>query len=96
MVIIFFAIRVSVDPVLLERSKILIRKHYNASVNFEPQQLLIVTWERVGHYNSGSDLTNTFQTVLVTDGIHSFVIFQYSELQWIESEPKYPEILQQR
>lgn len=74
----------------------MIREHYNASQSFEPSLLVIATWDSVGHYKSASEWTNTFQTLLVTDGLQSFVIFQYADLQWMQSEPKYPESTEQR
>lgn len=58
--------------------------------DYVPTLLVIATWANVGHYNSSTDLTNSFQTVLITDGVNSFVMFLYSEIQWIEPDPKPP------
>lgn len=52
--------------------------------------MVIATWDDVGHYNSSTDLTNTFQAVLATDGTSSFVMFLYSEIQWTIPDPKPP------
>lgn len=80
--------RVSATPSLLNRSRDLIGQHYSGHSSYQPTSMVIVTWDSVGHYNSSTNLTNTFQAVLVTNGINSFVIFHYSELQWVESTPR--------
>lgn len=82
------SLRVSSAPSLLDRCGAQIRQHYNNHQGFQPNMLVIVTWEDVGHYNSSSEFTNTFQAVLATNGFNSFAIFQYAELQWIRSESR--------
>ena len=84
-------LRTTEDALLLNRSCEMIGQHYNDD-DFKPTLLMIATWVDVGYYNSSKDLTNTFQTVLVTDGVNSFVIFLYSELQWAESDSKSSDI----
>ena len=64
--------------------------HYPGFSTYQPTLLMIATWVDVGYYNSSKDLTNTFQTVLVTDGVNSFVIFLYFKLQWTQPDPKPP------
>lgn len=32
--------------------------------------------------------TNTFQVVLATNGINSFTLFQYADIQWILADPR--------
>ncbi|XP_038046205.1 mucin-like protein [Patiria miniata] len=44
---------------------------------FSANWALVVTWSNVKLASTLSDETNTFQTVLATDGIHGFVIFNY-------------------
>ena len=70
--------------------KTLIRDHYTEYQSFQPSLLVIATWEDVGHYDSSSDQLNTFQTIVATDGSNSFVLFQYADVQWIQSEPRHP------
>lgn len=86
--VLIHACRVSISSSLLVRSRDLIRQHYSNYSSYNPTLLVIVTWDSVGHYNFSTDLTNTFQAVLVTDGSASFVMFLYSELQWVQSMPK--------
>eukprot|EP01084_Bolivina_argentea_P301020 519204_1 len=53
--------------------------------NFYATSLFIATWDHVGYYDQKSDKLNTFQTVVVTNGRKSFVIFNYlsdNGIQW--------------
>lgn len=37
----------------------------------------VATWDHVGYFSSHTDMLNTFQAVLVTDGGNSYAIFNY-------------------
>ena len=37
----------------------------------------LATWDKVGYYSSHTDLLNTFQLALATDGLDSFAVFNY-------------------
>ncbi|XP_071944792.1 mucin-like protein [Antedon mediterranea] len=54
--------------------------------DFEAKWLLLVTWDHVPQFpvESNIDNTATFQAALMTDGIYSFVIFNYEigGMQW--------------
>lgn len=75
---------------LLSRAAADIQSHFFGQVLFRPRSLFIVTWDRVGYYNQQNDKVNTFQLVLVTDGISSFAFFHYMDdgIQWIQSQGK--------
>ncbi|XP_033127116.1 sushi domain-containing protein 2-like isoform X2 [Anneissia japonica] len=51
---------------------------------FTTKWIFIATWENVPYfYLTGvGDRYNTFQTVLITDGVLSFVMFNYGQLEW--------------
>ncbi|PIK46326.1 putative fibrillin-1 [Apostichopus japonicus] len=53
----------------------------DSNVTFEANWMLLVTWRNVSAYTSEylADYPNTFQAALMTDGIFSFVIFNYME-----------------
>jgi len=38
---------------------------------------LVATWDHVGYFGSHTDLLNTFQAVVTTDGVDTFAIFNY-------------------
>ena len=80
--------RTSVNQSLLTMSGSLIQQQQTGFSDFQPTLLAIITWNDVGHYNFSNNLTNTFQSVLVTNGSSSFVMFCYSSLQWAEFQPK--------
>ena len=66
----------------------------NDSDFFSPKYALIATWYRVGHFHglyAKTDKVNTFQCVITTDGVKSFAIFLYNEMQWaLEYDPLFP------
>ncbi|XP_065916878.1 uncharacterized protein [Dysidea avara] len=76
--------RQTTDPSLLARATSEIRAAFPMSFNNTISNLLIATWDRVGYYNNGTDKTNTFQCVLATSGVESFVMFLYADerIQW--------------
>ncbi|XP_071950933.1 sushi, nidogen and EGF-like domain-containing protein 1 [Antedon mediterranea] len=45
---------------------------------------LVATWDQVAYYGRLNDsrITNTFQAILVTDGLHSYTVFNYGDIQW--------------
>ncbi|XP_068712588.1 uncharacterized protein [Montipora foliosa] len=55
--------------------------------NFSASWVLVVTWEKLRprEYTAASqNLMNTFQAVIITDGVYAFVMFNYPEdgIQW--------------
>jgi hypothetical protein len=51
---------------------------------FAATSAFVATWDHVGYFASHIDKLNTFQVVLTTNGIQSFVIFHYLDngMQW--------------
>ncbi|XP_020611647.1 protein mesh-like isoform X3 [Orbicella faveolata] len=77
--------RESTDPVLLQRATVDVRRAFLALQKFSATWIFIATWDRVAFYGasgSAKSKVNTFQAVLVTDGRHSFAIFNYNVIVW--------------
>uniref|UniRef100_A0A8C5Q7X8 NIDO domain-containing protein n=1 Tax=Leptobrachium leishanense TaxID=445787 RepID=A0A8C5Q7X8_9ANUR len=49
---------------------------------FKPVWCFVVTWHKVAYYGSESDKTNTFQAILTTDHHHTFVMYNYGNVEW--------------
>nr|WJM99324.1 mesh-x1 [Henosepilachna vigintioctopunctata] len=68
-----------------ERVKWDIREGVIGAESFDPKHLIIVTWKNVSFAGGISDSlvrTNTFQMVVVTDEVFTYVIFNYLNLVW--------------
>jgi hypothetical protein len=63
------------DPADLAAISAIITQAFGGS--FSAISAFVATWDHVGYFESHTDLLNTFQLVLVTDGVQSFVIFHY-------------------
>jgi len=78
--------RETLNPSLISRAEDEVKQGFpGGDLSFK--SVFIVTWDRVAHYRLSSScpddgLRNTFQAILATDGIKSFVIFYYNELTW--------------
>jgi autotransporter-associated beta strand protein len=48
----------------------------------------VVTWDHVGYYNQKADKLNTFQAVIVSDGMRTYAIFKYPEggINWTRGD----------
>ncbi|XP_065894702.1 sushi, nidogen and EGF-like domain-containing protein 1 [Dysidea avara] len=74
--------RQTTDPSLLARATSEIRV---ASPMSEPlSNLFIATWDAVGSFPRGTNMTNTFQCILAYSAVESFVIFLYDDggIEW--------------
>lgn len=71
---------------LLKRATNTIHDTFTNSDEFQATSLFIATWAGVGYHERGSDKTNTFQVIISTDGVDSYVEFIYPEnsIQWIQ------------
>lgn len=70
---------------LLDRASAEIRSYFLQQRRFTATWMFIATWYNVGYYGAsrdGKNKRNTFQAVLITNEIHSFVIFNYKKIQW--------------
>lgn len=54
-----------------------LRASFLGQAQFEAKFAQITTWDRVGYFPEKADLLNTFQCVMLSDGIQSFVFFLY-------------------
>ncbi|XP_028415613.1 sushi domain-containing protein 2-like [Dendronephthya gigantea] len=59
-----------------------IRRYFVRQRSFTAKWTMIVTWLDVARYRGRSNLRNTFQTILATDGVNSFAIFYYNKIEW--------------
>ncbi|CAH2001993.1 unnamed protein product [Acanthoscelides obtectus] len=70
---------------LRERLKWDIREGVIGSESFNPKHAVIVTWKNVsfnGGFANALYTTNTFQTVLATDEVFTYAMFNYLNLDW--------------
>lgn len=77
--------RETLEEDLLERASAEVRSYFLQQRRFTATWMFIATWEKVGYYGAsreGKNKRNTFQAVLITDEIHSFVIFNYNTIEW--------------
>ncbi|XP_076071661.1 protein mesh-like [Mytilus galloprovincialis] len=61
--------------------QVIFAEHYN----FRAAWMFIATWDNVAFYGAdsvGKQKRCTFQSVLVTNGRHSFTIFLYNKIEW--------------
>ncbi|XP_034194646.2 sushi domain containing 2 mesh isoform X1 [Osmia lignaria lignaria] len=68
-----------------ERVKWDIREGIIGTESFEPKHAVIVTWKNMsfaGGIDNSLYKTNTFQMVLATDEVTTYVIFNYLDIQW--------------
>ena len=73
--------RESSTPSDLNQAKGDVLKGYPNFVSFVPSRVYVVTWDRVAAFGgSSSAATNTFQAAITTDGILSFLIFNFGSL----------------
>ncbi|XP_071476500.1 uncharacterized protein [Diadema antillarum] len=76
-------LRLSQNEAMFEEADNIIRSVFVYMRQFTSSWLYIATWDRVAFYGtSNPSITNTFQAVLVTDGRHSFAIFNYGDINW--------------
>ncbi|XP_052697611.1 sushi, nidogen and EGF-like domain-containing protein 1 [Crassostrea angulata] len=83
--------RETTEHTVLQRGTNKIRSFFPGLPNFSATWMMIVTWEDVAAFGCSSYSTlscsqrNTFQLVLKTDGVHSFVVFNYNKITWTKS-----------
>ena len=53
---------------------------------FYPSLVFVATWDRVASYRNRG-VVNTFQVVIASDGIRTFVRFNYGDIQWGGPQP---------
>lgn len=82
--------RESAEEAILQRAATDIQSHFSQFPTFEPQSLFIATWDGVASYETAGGELNTFQIVIASDELNSFVIFNYLDggIQWIKGAGK--------
>ncbi len=55
---------------------------FGVSPPFTPAYVVVATWDSVAAFNRSVNGTNTFQTLLATDGFSSYVVLTYGDMQW--------------
>ncbi|KAM4544548.1 alpha-tectorin isoform 1-T1 [Odontesthes bonariensis] len=75
--------RETTEPEILERATRDVQKHFKNIPTFKATWAFIATWHQVTFYG-GSQTTpvNTFQAVLISDGVTFFCMFNYGEITW--------------
>ena len=51
-------------------------------IEFYPSLVFVATWDRVERFGSSGGFANTFQVVIASDGVQTFVRFSYGDIQW--------------
>ncbi|KAK2168419.1 hypothetical protein NP493_1225g00007 [Ridgeia piscesae] len=68
---------------LLQRATTDVRGAFSRHSSFTASWVFIASWHKVTYYGgSTSSSENTFQIVLITNGRHSFAIFNYGNITW--------------
>ncbi|XP_033100069.1 sushi domain-containing protein 2-like [Anneissia japonica] len=68
---------------LADRATQIVRDTFIDQDDFRATWLFIATWDNVSYYGStNTSLRNSFQAVLVTNGLHSFTFFHYGDIMW--------------
>lgn len=57
---------------------------------FVPLTVVTVTWDQVGYFSMKIDKVNTFQCILATNGISSYVLFLYPNkgIKWYQADDR--------
>ncbi|XP_069118209.1 protein mesh-like isoform X2 [Argopecten irradians] len=77
--------RETTDREILLRATNEIRLYYPSQLHFYASWIFIATWDNVAFYGAssiGRTKRNSFQAVLITNGRHSFTVFNYAEVTW--------------
>ncbi|XP_070554193.1 sushi domain-containing protein 2-like isoform X2 [Ptychodera flava] len=73
------------DDVLLDRATQEVCRVFARHKSFQATWMLIATWDDVAFFgasNVGKQKRNTLQCILVTNGRHSFAIYNYDNVTW--------------
>lgn len=77
--------RETTDDDLLGRATDEVRAYFPKFFKFMASWVFIATWDKVAFFGCSGEgclKTNTFQAVLVTNGQHSFTIYNFEDVQW--------------
>nr|XP_022323644.1 protein mesh-like [Crassostrea virginica] len=77
--------RETTEDSLLDRATDEIKDYFPQFLRFRASWIFIATWENVAFFGCASEgclKRNTFQAVLITNGQHSFTIYNFENIQW--------------
>ncbi|CAH1272490.1 SUSD2 [Branchiostoma lanceolatum] len=74
--------RETTDSSILQRATTDITAVFPYLPGFRATWVFIASWHEVAYFGARSHKRNTFQSVLVSDGRHSFAIFNYGNITW--------------
>ncbi|XP_062581789.1 protein mesh-like [Saccostrea cucullata] len=75
--------RESTDQTILDRATNEVRTYFPQFFRFQATWVFIATWYDVAFFGCSTCLKrNTFQEILITNGQHSFTIFNYKQIEW--------------
>ncbi|KAJ8035373.1 hypothetical protein HOLleu_22576 [Holothuria leucospilota] len=69
----------------LGRAASTVRNNFPSFTEYTADRVIVATWELVSFYDhesTSTDPRNTFQAVLITDSVDSFVFFFYDKIEW--------------
>lgn len=78
------------EPDLFSTVDDLVHQAFAKEAAFASRHVTVATWNEVGYYDTASDLLNTFQCVMASDGQNLFVFFLYADIQWIRNAAEIP------
>ncbi|XP_062581787.1 uncharacterized protein LOC134243551 [Saccostrea cucullata] len=75
--------RESTNQTILERATNEVRTYFPQFFRFQATWVFIATWDNVAFFGcSPCTKRNTFQEILITNGQHSFTVFNYGQIEW--------------
>ncbi|XP_062612220.1 uncharacterized protein LOC134274009 [Saccostrea cucullata] len=80
--------RTTSDSATLQQGTNKVRSLFPDLATFSASWMLVATWEDVSSYRCDAsgpiycNQGNTFQLLLITDGVHSFAVFNYNKINW--------------
>jgi hypothetical protein len=77
--------RESFDMRVLQKAAVEVTNAFPELKNIQLKWAFLTTWYNVSFYGAGNcqnKLQDTFQSVLASDGVHSFAIFYYNNITW--------------
>ena len=68
----------------ITRAANLVAQYYDDK-DFTPREVVVVSWDQVGYFDSKTDKTNMIQLIIASDGMLTFTVFLYPEsgIQWV-------------
>ncbi|KAI0242219.1 Sushi, nidogen and EGF-like domain-containing protein 1 [Lamellibrachia satsuma] len=75
--------RQTTNPAILRRAKRDVKRSFSGASTFNPDWVLIASFNRLTYVSgSATSPVATFQVVLITNGVQSYVMFNYGDMQF--------------